>query len=114
MLFTGISGDEWIVDSVGGAIASTKHIQSVPDLTAVEAREFFDLVYRARWTMQMIEDNREVTPIQEKRSEHLHLWILPRYGWTNGWFNNSAASVCKMLGYMKENGKNVNPMRSLL
>jgi len=70
-----------------------------------EAQEFFDLVYRARWAMQMIEDTREVTLIQEELSERLHLWLLPWYGWMNSWFTNSLASVRKVIETMKEHGE---------
>ena len=95
-------------------VASKQHVKSIADLTAEEAQEFFDLVFRARWAMQMIEDIREVTLIQEERSEHLHLWLLPRYGWMNSWFNNSLTSVRKMLDYMKEHGKNEKALQDIL
>jgi diadenosine tetraphosphate (Ap4A) HIT family hydrolase len=60
-------------------IASKKHIQSISQITLEESSELFDLVYRARLAMKNTADINEVTVIQEERSGHFHIWLLPRY-----------------------------------
>jgi diadenosine tetraphosphate (Ap4A) HIT family hydrolase len=74
-------------------VASKKHIQSITQLNSEEARELFDLVYRARTAMSLISDIEEVTIIQEERSSHLHVWLFPRYEWMNTRFDRSLTSV---------------------
>jgi diadenosine tetraphosphate (Ap4A) HIT family hydrolase len=74
-------------------IASKKHISSIAQLSFEEARELFDLVYRARIAMSCIPGIQNVTIIQEERSSHLHIWLFPRYEWMNRQFDNSLTSV---------------------
>ena len=77
-------------------IASKKHIKSISELNCEESQELFDLVYRTRVTMKNVKDIQEVTIIQEERSGHFHLWLLPRYEWMEERFQNSLTSVRKI------------------
>ena len=86
-------------------IASKKHIYSISQLDPKEAHELFDLVYRARKALADVEGIREVTVIQEERSRHFHLWLLPRYDWMLERFDNSLSTIRGILAYAKENHK---------
>lgn len=86
-------------------IATKRHIKSISELSQEESRELFDLVYEARIAMKDIVDIHEVTIIQEERSGHFHLWLLPRYEWMNDKFPNSLSSIREIMSYSKENLK---------
>lgn len=86
-------------------IASKKHIRSISELTCKESEELFDLVYKARMALKIIKDIKEVSIIQEERSGHFHLWLLPRYEWMDEKFENSLSTVREILFYAKNNYK---------
>lgn len=86
-------------------IASKKHIKSLSELTCEESQELFGLVYRARIALKNIEDIKEAAIIQEERSDHFHLWLLPRYEWMDEKFKNSLSTVREILFYAKDNYK---------
>jgi diadenosine tetraphosphate (Ap4A) HIT family hydrolase len=95
-------------------IDSKKHIKSISQLTLEESAELFHLVYRARLAMKDIRDINEVTIIQEERSEHFHLWLLPRYEWMTDRFGNSLSSIREMMAYSKENLKTKDNIEEVL
>lgn len=86
-------------------ITSKKHIKSISELTCEESQELFELVYKARIALKIIKDIKEVTIIQEERSGHFHLWLLPRYEWMDEKFANSLSTVREKLFYAKDNNK---------
>lgn len=63
------------------------------------------MVYRARIALKNIKDIKEVAIIQEERSGHFHLWLLPRYEWMDEKFKNSLSTVREILFYAKDNYK---------
>jgi diadenosine tetraphosphate (Ap4A) HIT family hydrolase len=94
-------------------IASKQHIQSVAQLKPHEAQELFDLVYKARLAMESI-GIYEVTLIQEERSQHFHLWLLPRYEWMNHQFRNSLAIIREMFATIKEQHRTTEILGEIL
>ena len=86
-------------------ITSKKHIKSLSELTCEESQELFSLVYRARMALKNIKDINEVSIIQEERSGHFHLWLLPRYEWMDEKFENSLSTVREIFFYAKDNYK---------
>ncbi len=94
--------------------ASKKHVRSIGELTLEESTELFDLVYKARVAMKNICDINEVTIIQEERSGHLHLWLLPRYQWMNDKFGNSLSNIREIMSHIKENLKTENNLEEVL
>ncbi len=95
-------------------IDSKKHIKSISELTYEESQELFDLAYKAREALKIIKDIKEVTIIQEERSRHFHLWLLPRYEWMNEKFVNSLSAVRDMFIYAKENNKTEENINDIL
>jgi diadenosine tetraphosphate (Ap4A) HIT family hydrolase len=79
-----------------------------------ESQELFDLVYRARSALKIIEDIKEVSIIQEERSGHFHLWLFPRYEWMNGKFENSLSTVREILFYAKDKHKTEENIADIL
>lgn len=95
-------------------ISSKSHIRSISQLSSEESRELFDLVYRARIALNNIADIKEVTIIQEERSGHFHLWLLPRYEWMNERFTNSLSTVREIMAYSKNNLKSEENIENIL
>lgn len=95
-------------------IASKKHIQSISELTLEESQELFDLVYRARMVLTIMEEIKEISIIQEERSVHFHLWLFPRYEWMDENFENSLSKVREILFYAKDKYKTEENMADIL
>ncbi|WP_291569331.1 HIT family protein [Clostridium sp. UBA4548] len=95
-------------------VAAKKHIRSIEELTLEESTEFFQLVYKARVAMKKVCDINEITIIQEERSGHLHLWLLPRYQWMNEKFGNSLSNIREIMSYTKENLKTESNLEEVL
>lgn len=95
-------------------IASKKHIQSISQITPEESSELFDLLYRARLTMKNTGYINEVTVIQEERSGHFHIWLLPSYDWMTDRFGNSLSSIREMMNHSKENLKTKDNIEEVL
>jgi len=86
-------------------IASKQHIKSITQLTKDQSLELFELCYDTRKALLSIQDILECTLIQEERSNHFHMWILPRYKWMDDLFENSLSNIRPMMKYAKENLK---------
>jgi diadenosine tetraphosphate (Ap4A) HIT family hydrolase len=95
-------------------VASKKHIRSITELSLEESTELFEVVYKARVAMKNMCDINEVTIIQEERSGHFHLWLLPRYQWMNDKFGNSLSNIREIMSYIKENLKTENNLEEVL
>ena len=95
-------------------ITAKKHIRSISELTYDEAQELFDLVYKARIAQKSIKDIKQVSIIQEERSGHLHLWLLPRYKWMNEIFENSLKSIRDIMNYAREKFSNESDTKAIV
>lgn len=95
-------------------ITAKKHIKSIKELNYNEAQELFDLVYKARMAQKSIKDIKEVSIIQEERSEHLHLWLFPRYKWMDEIFENSLKTVRDVMNYARENFSDESDTKTII
>lgn len=95
-------------------IASKSHIKSIAELTLEESSELFNLVYKARMTQKNILGINEVTIIQEERSGHFHIWLLPRYDWMTEKFGNSLSNIRDITNYSRENLKTKDNVEKVL
>ena len=84
-------------------INSKRHIQSIAQLSPEENAELFGLCHRARVALLSFGDIAECKLIQEERSSHFHLWILPWYAWMDEGFDKSLTSVRAIMQYAREN-----------
>jgi diadenosine tetraphosphate (Ap4A) HIT family hydrolase len=95
-------------------IATKKHIQSIVQMSEAEAAELFSLVYQARLALEKLGQIHEVRIIQEERSGHFHLWLLPWDAWMDEKFTNSLASVRDMMRYAKVERRTEENVREVL
>lgn len=95
-------------------IATKRHIQSIAQMGEAEAAELFSLVYRARLAQEQAGQFHQVRIIQEERSGHFHLWLLPWEDWMDGKFANSLASVRDVMQYAKAEQRTEANVRAVL
>ena len=95
-------------------IASKAHIKSISELSFEESRELFDLVYKARMALKSIIDIKEVTIIQEERSKHFHLWLLPRYNWMDEKATYSLSTIREITAFSKNICKTEQNIKEIL
>jgi len=84
-------------------INSKRHIRSIAQLSLEENTELFELCYQARKALLNFDDIVDCMLIQEERSGHFHLWILPWYAWMDAGFDKSLTSVRAIMQYAREN-----------
>ena len=84
-------------------INTKRHIQSIAQLSLEENAELFELCYRARKALLSFDDIIDCMLIQEERSGHFHLWILPWYAWMDAGFDQSLTAVRAIMQYAREN-----------
>ena len=95
--------------------ASRRHIRSLAEMSPVEAQELFGLVYRARLALLRLEEIQAITLIQEERSAHFHLWLLPRYAWMDDdGFADSLSTVRAIMTYARETLKTPESVQQIL
>ena len=95
--------------------ASKRHIRSLAEMSQTEAQELFGLVYRARLALRQLGDIGNVTLIQEERSAHFHLWLLPRYSWMDdSGFADSLSTSRAIMTYARENLKTPEAVQQIL
>ncbi|HCW53506.1 MAG TPA: hypothetical protein DG753_07175 [Clostridium sp.] len=61
-----------------------------------------------------IVDIKEVSIIQEERSGHFYLWLLPRYEWMDDKFENSLSKVREIMDYARANMRTDNNIKDIL
>ena len=86
-------------------IGTKRHIQSISEFNQTELNNFIHILYKTRCILKSFEEIKEYTIIQEERSLHFHLWLLPKYDWMNNVYNSGLSSIRPMLKYGKENWK---------
>ena len=82
-------------------VNSKRHITGIAQFTPPEIKEFAGIVYIARKAMLEALGLKTAYLVQEERSCHFHLWILPKYDWM-GKFNPGISSARKIMTYAAE------------
>lgn len=95
-------------------IVSKKHLKSIAQLSLDEVTELTNLIYKARLALNEISDIKEVTIIQEERSNHFHVWLFPRYDWMDDLFEKSLTDIRKIMHYVKLNMNNEENIKEVL
>jgi len=83
-------------------INAKRHVRSIAQMSPEENTELFGLCYRARKALLSWGDIIDCKLIQEERSGHFHLWILPWYAWMGGGFDNSLTCVRAVMQRARE------------
>ncbi len=82
-------------------VNAKRHIASIAQFTPSETKEFTQIVYIARKAMLEALGLKTAYLVQEERSCHFHLWILPEYEWMKK-FKPGISSARKIMRYATE------------
>ena len=86
-------------------IAMKRHIQNISEFNRMELDNFIQILYKTRSVLNTFNEIEQYTIIQEERSLHFHLWLLPKYKWMENVYDGKINSIIPMLKYGKENWK---------
>ena len=96
-------------------LASKRHIQSIEELTEVEAVEFVSIVRQIRRALREELSIEKVYLVEEELSKHFHLWLFPHHDWMNDpKFGKRIASLRPVMDYAKENMKTPENIAAVL
>jgi diadenosine tetraphosphate (Ap4A) HIT family hydrolase len=96
--------DPWIPIPGFLVVNSKRHITGIAQFTPPETKEFAGIVNLARKAMLEALSIKTAYLVQEERSCHFHLWILPEYEWM-GKFKPGVSSARKIMKYASEHLK---------
>ncbi len=88
----------------GFLIINTKrHINSFSELNKEERNEIGDIILYAEKAIKELEISKEITLVQEERSNHFHIWIFPNYNWMAEKFGKGITYLRDISKFAKEN-----------
>lgn len=80
-----------------------KHLNSIIELTKNEQIELISLINLAIKALKDLGITNEVTIVQEERSRHLHVWIVPNHEWMVTKFGKGVIHLRDIFTYAQEN-----------
>lgn len=78
-----------------------KHVNSLNELTEEDRTRIMNILNTTIEKMKKIGLCEKVLIVQEERSSHFHIWIMPILPWMSK-FNNSVFNIKDMIDYSKE------------
>lgn len=82
-------------------VNAKRHITSIAQFTKSEIKEFTRVVFVTRKAMLEVLDIKTVCLVQEEKSCHFHLWLLPEYEWMKK-YKQGVSSTRKIMQYATE------------
>ena len=80
-----------------------RHIRSFSQLDKEERNEIGNLIVYAERALKELKLVEEVTLVQEERSKHLHIWIIPNHHWMTEKFGKGITYLREISEYAKKN-----------
>lgn len=100
--FINVSADPEIPIKGFMVLGINKHIKSINDMTNYERNSIISVLNKTVEIIKKVNISKEVLIIQEERSSHFHIWIVPISDWMKK-FGNSVINIKEMINYSKEN-----------
>lgn len=100
--FINVSADPEIPIKGFMVLGINKHIKSINDMTNYERNSIISVLNKTVEIIKKVNISKEVLIIQEERSSHFHIWIVPISDWMKK-FGNSVINIKGMINYSKEN-----------
>lgn len=100
--FINISADPEIPIKGFMVLGINKHIKSLNEMTSTER---FNVVETLNKTIEVIKKSdiaKEVLLIQEEKSSHFHIWIVPIHDWMDK-FGRNVRNIKEIINYAKQN-----------
>ncbi len=100
--FINVSADPEIPIKGFMVLGINKHIKSINDMTNYERNSIISVLNKTVEIIKKVNISKKVLIIQEERSSHFHIWIVPISDWMKK-FGNSVINIKEMINYSKEN-----------
>ncbi len=100
--FINVSADPEIPIKGFMVLGINKHIKSINDMTNYERNSIISVLNKTVEIIKKVNISKEVLIIQEERSSHFHIWIVPISDWMKK-FGNSVVNIKEIINYSKEN-----------
>lgn len=84
-------------------ITAKKHVNSFIDFIEEEREELNRLLFEARKSLSDLNICKEVSIVQEERSQHFHIWLFPYYDWMNEKFEKGVKFLRDINDYVIKN-----------
>lgn len=84
-------------------ITSKKHVNSFIDYNENEREELLKLLFKARKALKDLNICKEVTIVQEERSQHFHIWLFPYFDWMQEKFGKGVKYLRDINEYVVKN-----------
>lgn len=84
-------------------ITSKKHVNSFIDYNENEREELLELLFKARKALKDLNICKEVTIVQEERSQHFHIWLFPYFDWMQEKFGKGVKYLRDINEYVVKN-----------
>lgn len=79
-----------------------KHIKSLNDMTNQERENITKILNKTIEIIKKVNIAKEVLIIQEERSSHFHIWIMPLHDWMKI-YGKSVVNIKEIINHAKEN-----------
>lgn len=100
--FINISADPVIPIKGFMVLGIKKHIKSMNELSETEREQIIKVLNRTVEIIKKVNISDEVLIIQEERSKHFHIWIVPIHDWMEQ-FGKSVLNIKEIVEYAKNN-----------
>lgn len=84
-------------------ITSKKHVNSFIDYNENEREELLEILFKARKALKDLNICKEVTIVQEERSQHFHIWLFPYFDWMQEKFGKGVKYLRDINEYVVKN-----------
>lgn len=103
--FINVSADPEIPIKGFMVLGINKHIKSINDMSNNERTHIMDILNKTIDAIKKANIANEVLVVQEERSDHFHIWIVPILDWMKE-FGNSVVNIKEIISFSKENFDN--------
>lgn len=100
--FINVSADPEIPIKGFMVLGINKHIKSINDMTEYERSIIINVLNKTIEVIKRLNIAKEVLIIQEEKSGHFHIWIVPIHEWMKT-FGKSVVNIKEIIKYSKEN-----------
>lgn len=100
--FINVSADPVIPIKGFMVLGIKKHIKSMNELSSDERNRVLKVLNKTVEIIKKVKISEEVLVLQEERSKHFHIWIVPIHAWMER-FKKSVFNIKEIVQYAKDN-----------
>lgn len=94
-------------------INAKNHVKSFSELSSDARHEIIDIVAVTEKALRELDITKEVTIVQEERSQHLHVWVCPHYDWMDERFGKGVQHLRDIFDYVCDKSDQITTKKTL-